>query len=102
MHSVGAASGVAQAIHGLVQGSKVGVAIDVNQVVPASASDRDRLAASQWSSARDAWFLDPLFGRGYPALGLDAGEVAAILTELELLGAVSQRDGFFRVARPLG
>ena len=36
------------------------------------------------------------------ALGLEAGEVAAILTELELLGAVSQRDGFFRVARPLG
>jgi len=36
------------------------------------------------------------------ALGLDAGEVAAILTELELLGAVSERDGFFRAARPLG
>ena len=36
------------------------------------------------------------------ALELDAGEVAAILTELELLGAVSERDGFFRVARPLG
>jgi len=36
------------------------------------------------------------------ALELDAGEVGAILTELELLGAVSQRDGFFRVARPLG
>jgi DNA processing protein len=36
------------------------------------------------------------------ALGLDAGELAGILTELELLGVVSERDGFFRVARPLG
>jgi DNA processing protein len=36
------------------------------------------------------------------ALGLDAGEVAAVLTELELIGAVSERDGFFRLARPLG
>jgi DNA processing protein len=35
-------------------------------------------------------------------LGLDAGEVAAVLAELELLGAVSERDGFFRPARPLG
>jgi DNA processing protein len=36
------------------------------------------------------------------ALGLDAGEVAAILTELELSGTVSERDGFFRAARRLG
>jgi DNA processing protein len=36
------------------------------------------------------------------ALGLDAGEVAAILTELELSGTVSERDGFFRVVRRLG
>jgi DNA processing protein len=36
------------------------------------------------------------------ALGLDASVVAAILTELELSGTVSERDGFFRLARPLG
>ena len=36
------------------------------------------------------------------AVELEAREVAAILTELELLGAVSERDGFFRVVRPLG
>ncbi len=36
------------------------------------------------------------------ALGLEAGELAAILTELELAGAVSERDGFFRAVRPLG
>ena len=52
--------------------AKIGVAIDVNQVAPATDSERDRRAAEQWSSARDAWFLDPLFGRGYPKLGLEA------------------------------
>jgi len=36
------------------------------------------------------------------ALDLDAGEVAAILSELELFGTVSERDGFFRLARRLG
>lgn len=36
------------------------------------------------------------------ALALDPGEVAAVLTELELAGTVSERDGFFRLVRPLG
>src|SRR4029079_10449858 len=45
-------------------GRRSGVAFDINHVAPATHTDRDRLAAAQWSSARDAWFLDPLFGRG--------------------------------------
>ncbi len=36
------------------------------------------------------------------ALELDAGELAAALTELELAGVVSERDGFFRLAAVLG
>ena len=39
---------------------------------------------SQWSSARDAWFLDPLFGRGYPALGLEAHRAAGHLEGVDL------------------
>jgi DNA processing protein len=35
-------------------------------------------------------------------LALDPGALAAALTELELAGAVSERDGFFRLVRPLG
>jgi len=54
----------AAAIRSLVKNARIGIAIDVNQVVPATESVRDRLAAAQWSSARDGWFLDPLFGRG--------------------------------------
>ena len=39
---------------------------------------------SEWSSARDAWFLDPLFGRGYPALGLEAHRAAGHLEGVDL------------------
>ena len=72
------------AIRAHVRGAKVGVAFDVNQVAPATDSERDRVAADQWSSARDAWFLDPLFGRGYPALGLDAHREAGHLEGVDL------------------
>jgi beta-glucosidase len=74
----------AQAIRAVVDGPKIGVAIDVNQVAPASDSARDRRAATQWSAARDAWFLDPLFGRGYPALGLEAHREAGHLEGVDL------------------
>jgi beta-glucosidase len=74
----------ADAIRGLVDRAKIGVAIDVNQVSPATDSERDRIAAGKWSSARDAWFLDPLFGRGYPALGLEAHREAGHLDGIDL------------------
>jgi len=74
----------AQAIRAVVDEAKIGVAIDVNQVAPATDSERDRLAAMQWSSGRDAWFLDPLFGRGYPALGLEAHREAGHLEGVDL------------------
>ena len=74
----------AQAIRAQVDGAKIGMAIDVNQVAPATDSDRDRVAADQWSSARDAWFLDPLYGRGYPALGLEAHREAGHLEGIDL------------------
>jgi beta-glucosidase len=72
------------AIRAAVPGARIGIAIDVNQAVPASDSDRDRLAAAQWSSARDGWFLDPLFGRGYPKLGLAAHQAAGHLEGVDL------------------
>jgi beta-glucosidase len=71
-------------IRSRVAGARIGIAIDVNQVAPATDTDRDRRAAEQWSSARDAWFLDPLFGRGYPQLGLDAHRAAGHLEGVEL------------------
>ena len=73
-----------KAIRAQVEGARIGVAIDVNQVAPATNSERDRIAAEQWSSARDGWFLDPLFGRGYPALGLTAHRAAGHLDGVDL------------------
>ena len=72
------------AVRSLVKGARIGIAFDMNQVVPATDTDRDRQAAAQWSSARDAWFLDPLFGRGYPQLGLEAHRAAGHLEGVEL------------------
>ena len=72
------------AIRSFVRNARIGVAIDVNQVVPATDSERDRRAAAAWSSGRDAWFLDPLFGRGYPRLGLEAHRAAGHLDGVEL------------------
>jgi beta-glucosidase len=74
----------ATVVRSLVRHSRIGIAIDVNQVVPATDSDRDRRAAAQWSAARDAWFLDPLFGRGYPQLGLEAHRAAGHTEGVEL------------------
>ncbi len=83
-NEIRAHASAAHAIRALVDGPRIGMAIDVNQVVPATDSERDQVAANQWSSARDAWFLDPLFGRGYPALGLDAHREAGHLDGVEL------------------
>jgi beta-glucosidase len=77
-----AAAGVV--LRSLVRDARIGVAFDVNQVAPATDSDRDRQAAAAWSAARDAWFLDPLFGRGYPKLGLEVHGAAGHLRGVEL------------------
>ena len=74
----------AAVIRSIVPGARIGVSFDQNQVAPATDSDRDRRAAAQWSAARDAWFLDPLFGRGYPQAGLEAHAAAGHLDGVEL------------------
>ena len=73
-----------EVIRALVHDARVGLAFDVNQVAPAADTELDRVAAGQWSSARDAWFLDPLFGRGYPALGLEVHRAAGHLDGVDL------------------
>ena len=71
-------------IRSLVKDARIGIAFDNNQVAPASDSDRDRRAAAAWSAARDTWFLDPLFGRGYPALGREVHAAAGHLAGVDL------------------
>jgi beta-glucosidase len=83
-NQLNAHAGAAAAIRSRVKGARIGIAFDMNRVAPATDSDRDRLAAAQWSAARDAWYLDPLFGRGYPRLGLEAHGAAGHLRGVEL------------------
>ncbi|MFL5688166.1 MAG: GH1 family beta-glucosidase [Chloroflexota bacterium] len=83
-NEIRAHAAASQAIRAHVRDARIGVAMDVNQVAPATDSERDRAAAAAWSAARDAWFLDPLFGRGYPALGLEVHRDAGHLDGIEL------------------
>jgi beta-glucosidase len=73
-----------QIIRSIVGDARIGVAFDQNQVAPATDSEADRRAAAAWSAARDTWFLDPLFGRGYPAEGRRVHEAAGHLDGVEL------------------
>jgi beta-glucosidase len=73
-----------QAIRSEVRGARIGVAVDINHLAGATDSDRDLRAAVEARSSRDAWFLDPWFGRGYPALGLAAHQAAGHLEGVEL------------------
>ena len=47
--------------------ARVGICHDVNFAVPATDTDEDVAAADRHDGAMHRWFLDPTFGRGYPA-----------------------------------
>ena len=72
------------AIRAAVRNARIGVAVDINHFVPATDSDDDVRAAAEYRATRDTWFLDPLFGRGYPEPGLRAHEAAGHLEGVEL------------------
>jgi beta-glucosidase len=48
-------------------GGQIGITLDVSPAVPASPSAADADAARWHDGAFNRWFLDPLYGRGYPA-----------------------------------
>jgi beta-glucosidase len=64
--------------------ARIGAAINVNVVDPASDTEEDRAAAARHSALNHGWFLDPLFGMGYPALAMEAHAAAGHLDNLEL------------------
>ncbi len=74
----------AQAVRSEVSNARIGIAVDINHFAAASNSARDVQAAAEYRATRDTWFLDPLFGRGYPELGLRAHEAAGHLEGIEL------------------
>jgi len=46
--------------------ARVGITLNLAQVYPASESPADRAAAVRYAGYFNRWFMDPLYGRGYP------------------------------------
>ncbi|HEX6293126.1 MAG TPA: GH1 family beta-glucosidase [Herpetosiphonaceae bacterium] len=47
-------------------GTQVGITLNLSPGYPASKSPEDVAAAARFDSFMNRWFLDPLYGRGYP------------------------------------
>jgi beta-glucosidase len=75
---------------------EVGIALNLAPVHPASDSPEDTAAAERLDGAHNRWFLDPVFGRGYPRDLLDwygpllpdgaAAEIGRVGDDLDFLG----------------
>ena len=53
-----------------VPDAQVGISLSLHPLRPASADPRDAAAMARHDGLRYRWFLDPLYGRGYPAATL--------------------------------
>jgi beta-glucosidase len=63
-----------------VKDAKVGIALSLHPVRAASESLEDRAAMERHDGLRYRWFLDPLYGRGYPKATIEqVGEAAPIV-----------------------
>ncbi len=84
------------AIRSACPGARVGIVHNLEWVEPASDRDDDVAAAARHDGAFNRWFLDPVFGRGYPDdlvgwYGADAprvapGDLEAMAAPLDFLG----------------
>lgn len=84
------------AVRSNVSGAQVGIALSLHPLNAASSRQQDIDATTRHDGLRNRWFLDPLYGRGYPAetwelFGKDVpvvqeGDLAAIATSTDFLG----------------
>jgi beta-glucosidase len=84
-----------QVIRSNVSEANVGIVINVTPAVPATDSQEDSNAAQLADGFDNRWFLDPVFGRTYPADVIDAlgaspeihsGDMKLIAQDLDFLG----------------
>lgn len=76
--------------------SRVGIALDMSPMYPRSLHPADVAEARSADTMQNAWFADPLVGRGYPEAGVKElkwdqqevkeGDMAAIAAPLDMLG----------------
>ncbi len=88
------------------QGAQVGIVLNPHVVISASDSPEDALAAQHFDGFMNRWFLDPLYGRGYPAdmlalFGSSAptihpGDMEAIAVPTDFLGVNTYSPAFVR------
>ncbi len=64
-----------------VPDAQAGITLNLQQVYPATESEADRAAARRLDGYGTRWFLDPLYGRGYPEDMLTLYGNAAPLTQ---------------------
>jgi beta-glucosidase len=86
--------------------AQVGITLNLAQVYAASESEADRAAARRYDGYFNRWFLDPLYGRGYPedmrALYGDAlpavepGDLETIAAPMDFLGLNYYAPTFIR------
>ncbi|WP_426193930.1 GH1 family beta-glucosidase [Massilia sp. DWR3-1-1] len=66
--------------------ARVGIALSLHPLRAASASAADQAALARHDGLRYRWFLDPLFGRGYPQAIVEPGDMEAIAVATDFLG----------------
>lgn len=91
-------------------GAQVGITLSMSPMVPASEREADQRAAAIFDGINNRWFLDPLYGRGYPqeivaALGDTAPEIAdgdldIIAAPTDFLGINYYFPQYVRAASP--
>jgi len=84
------------ALRAAVPGAKVGITLNLTPTHPATPEPRDLEAARRYDGFFNRWYLDPLFGFGYPpdmwelygplAPQLELDDLAHIATPLDFLG----------------
>lgn len=84
------------ALRANVANARVGIALSLHPLTPASDRREDHEAMVRHDGLRNRWFLDPLYGRGYPqdvwqrcgasAPAVAEGDLAAIAARTDFLG----------------
>ncbi len=88
--------GAVPAIRANNEDASVGITLNLSPSYPASPDPADAAAARRYDGYLNRWFLDPIFGRGYPADMLDlygsraprleAGDLDTIAVPIDFLG----------------
>ena len=76
-----------------VPDAQVGITLSLHPISPATDSPADAAAAERFDGMRNRWFLDPLYGRGYPADALALlGDLAPVVLDGDLQAIAAPCD----------